>query len=300
MKRWKVTFTDGNEILLYNETKEKLAEIFYADPVKSIEPYDDIDHLPYIDKIKSSCNLIHTRNHSTFIEEYYKTEYNKGQIIVKLFKDDKDSKYYDIIEYQENNISSLMLPVTYTLSTPKEVYEMINIPNLEYVVYSHRYYGEPKLSKPKELKGIKSIGSAIFIQKKCNPQIFINGNDIYIKHTDYFSGLWQPPKGERIDKEQSYYLNKYFNITKKEKFIYADNYAGIVLRNEAWILLRNAIQVVESTNNCLDFVQLVIQQQEKDKYTQFTTNDTILEWRRFWEDVCKVVKNYLNGNNDGK
>lgn len=297
MKRWKVTFTNGNKILLYYESKEKLAEIFKTNPVKSIDLYDDIFYLPYIGKIKSSSKLIYAIDCSTFIEEYYKCKYNKGELVIRLSKDKTDNKYYDIAEYQENEVSIYTLPITYTLSTPKEVWKIINEPNLEYIVYSHRYYGEPKLSKPKELKGIKSIGSAIFIPKKCNPQIFVNGNDIYIKHTDYFSCSWQPPKGERINKGQSYYMNKYFDENRKEKFIYTDNYADIVLRNDAWILLRNSIQVIKSTTNHLDFTQLVLQQQKKDKYTQFTTNDSILEWRRFWEDVYTKVDNYLIDNN---
>lgn len=270
--------------------------MFYPDQLKSIESYNDIKHLPYIDKIKSSSSLIYVKDHPTSIQEYYRCKYNKGQLIIRLSKDKQDNKYYDIAEYKENNVSSLVLSMTYTLSTPKEVCEMIDTPNLEYIIYSHRYYGESKLSKPKELKGIKSIESAVFISKKCNSQIFINWDDIYIKHTDHFSGLWQPPKEERIDKEQSYYLNKYFNTNRKEKFIYAYNYADIVLRNEAWILLRNSIQLIKSTTNHIYFTQLILQQQNKNKYTQFTSDSTVLEWQRFWDNVYTEVKKHLNDN----
>ena len=108
------------------------------------------------------------------------------------------------------------------MSTPKEVYEMISMQYPKYIIYSHRYYGEPKLQKPKELKGIKPIGKATYIPKHCEPQVFIKENDVYIRHTDYFSYTWQPPKGERIDMPISYYMNKYFNTKRNEKFVYPD------------------------------------------------------------------------------
>ena len=70
------------------------------------------------------------------------------------------------------------------MSTPEKIYNLLSINNPEYIILQRRYYGQPKLTKPKELKGIKSIGKATFIPKHCEPQVYVKNNDVYIKHTD--------------------------------------------------------------------------------------------------------------------
>ncbi|WP_294379053.1 hypothetical protein, partial [uncultured Clostridium sp.] len=78
----------------------------------------------------------------------------------------------------------MLVPISWTVGNPKDFYSnIINVNRMRYVEYSFRSYSEPKLAKPKELKSIKSIGSAEFIAKKCNTQVFIEGNNIWIKHT---------------------------------------------------------------------------------------------------------------------
>ncbi len=84
---------------------------------------------------------------------------------------------------------------------------------LEYQEVSSRRYGEPKLIKPIELKGLKHTYSMINgIRKK---QIFIKNNDVWIKDNDYFSVHLSPEKAKKLDLE--------FNL--KKKFVYNDNYA---------------------------------------------------------------------------
>ena len=180
------------------------------------------------------------------------------------------------------------------MSTPKQVYELITTQEPKYIIYSHRCYGEQKLSKPKELKSIKPIGKVTYIPKHCEPQIFVNNKDIYLKHTDYFSYLWQPPKGERIDMPLSYYTEKYFNKNKKEKFVYSDCWGSIVLRNEAWILLKNIIPLIETDTSVL-VARKILQMQRYDKYSSIDTSNDC-EWINFWENVCKLVKDYLEKN----
>lgn len=102
------------------------------------------------------------------------------------------------------------------MSTPEKVYNLISQERPEYIVYSHRYYGQPKLSKPKELKGIKQLCIADFIPNKCKTPIFVKDNDIWIKHSDYFSSEWRPPEGENTGMPISYYMKKYFNKERKE------------------------------------------------------------------------------------
>jgi hypothetical protein len=244
--------------------------------------------MSYIDKIKSVGKFLGYDNKN---REVYECFYYKGRIIVKLSKDTTDNTYYDFAEYQEYIKGSLIEPMLFTLSNPKEVWEIIIRPEPEYIIYSHRYYGKSKLSKPKELKGIKSIGNATFIPKRCKPQIYLKDNDIWIKHTDYFSSSWRPPEGERIDMPLNYYLGTYFNTVRNKKFIYADNWGSIVLRDEAWILLKDYLTLALTENHVI-FAKNVLNKQRIDKYTPYMTDDNENNWSRFWEDVCKVIKMY--------
>lgn len=87
-----------------------------------------------------------------------------------------------------------------------------------------RIYGQPKLNKPSELRGIKQSGSAMF-GAKCKCPIFVTDFGVYVKHRDWFSGYISIPDATTqgiIDK-------------KKNKFIYNDNFGSVVLRGEAWI-----------------------------------------------------------------
>ena len=83
-------------------------------------------------------------------------------------------------------------------------------------MHSFRKYGQPKLDKPKELKGIKQALSVDYIPKKCKCQVFILDKDIWIKHGDYFSPSM---KVEEIGAPLDYLVNKYTDKTKGKKFI---------------------------------------------------------------------------------
>lgn len=160
---------------------------------------------------------------------------------------------------------------------------------MKYVEYSFRSYGELKLAKPKELKGIKSIGSAEFIAKKCSTQVFIEENNVWIKHTDYFSPAWKPPVGERIDMPLSYYLKKYFNRIKNEKFVYPDGWGSIVLRNEAWIRLDNLVPMCRYKE--MNHVQIAREILRQQKFVvNGMSNEVCLEWERYWERVVRLVR----------
>ena len=97
-----------------------------------------------------------------------------------------------------------------------------------------------------------------------------------------------------MDMPLSYYMNKYFSTKRSEKFIYPDCWGSIILRNEAWILLKDILQMIQ-TENCTLVAQEILKLQKMDKYTpNFNVSDDI-EWIRFWENVCKCVKdNYLD------
>ena len=127
-------------------------------------------------------------------------------------------------------------------------------------------------------------------------QIFIKDNDAYLKHTDYFSSSWKPPKGERIDMPLSYYMKKYFSKDKKDKFVYPDCWGDIVLRNEAWILLKDIIPLIKTENEVIATQKILKLQQQERKYSHINSSNEC-EWKNFWERVTKYIKNTLEENN---
>lgn len=292
MKRYELKFSSGQTLLLYKRSKEEInTELYEKDlgKLESINLYEDTAHEEYIELIKQQCKFVTNTKH----REIYEAKYYKGHMFILLFKDLEDGHYYDYAEYSEHIDNRILQPITRTMSTPKKVCELLSIKGIKYEVISHRYYGEPKLSKPKELKGIKPIGKVTYIPKHSEPQIFIKGKDVYIKHTDYFSPEWRPPKGERIGMPLSYYTEKYFNRTKSEKFIYPDCWGSIVLRNEAWIVIKDLIPLIETENEYI-VAKNILKEQSKDEYSPRDI-ESDLDWVRFWEDMSKVVKRYIEG-----
>ena len=89
----------------------------------------------------------------------------------------------------------------------------------------------------------------------------------------------------------SYYAEKYFNKNKNEKFIYPDCWGSIVLRSEAWIKLKDIIPLIETENNII-VAKEIIKLQRTDEYSPRDI-ETDLEWLRFWENVSKVVRSYI-------
>lgn len=162
---------------------------------------------------------------------------------------------------------------------------------LKLEIYSHRFYDEPKLSKPKELKGIKQAFSVDYILKKCRCQCFIKGNDLWIKHRDYFSEVQQPEPHE-LGMPLNYFAEKYMGKNRPKKFVYDDAWGSVVLRNESWICLHNLIPEIQSGRFQLDIINDIREQQEKyhdfEKYELVST-----DMERFWENIVKETKKHL-------
>ena len=122
------------------------------------------------------------------IEEIKKTAncIKTGNTAVYIIKKDKDIPVQikfistDYCKVKDTAKSMLLWEVN-TIEDFYNIY-MIHINNfLEYQEVSSRNYGQPKLKKPKELKGIKPIFSIGYRKKH---QIFKNNNDIWIKNND--------------------------------------------------------------------------------------------------------------------
>lgn len=291
MNRYKITFNNGQTLLFYKPTQSDINTQLYENDfggIQSITLLTDTSHLEYIAKIKQRSEFLGYDAHN---HETYKCPYCKGYLIIQFAKDPNDNTYYDYAQYIEYKDNRFIEPVTKTMSTPEKVYALISQKYPEYIIYSHRYYGQPKLSKPKELKGIKQLCSVDFIPKKCKTPIFINDNDLWIKHSDYFSFIWRPPVGEKIGMPISYYLKKYFNKDKKEKFIYSDGWASIVLRNEAWIQIKDIIPMIQ-TEASTNIAKMILKLQSKDNYSPHDLNLFNCEWNNYWENVIKEVQKY--------
>ncbi len=148
------------------------------------------------------------------------------------------------------------------------------------------------MPKPKELKGIKQITSIDYIFKKCKCQVFIKGNDVWVKHRDYFSPLFIPSDPKDIETPLEHRLKKYFNGSKKKKFAYSDCYGSIVLRSEAWVIIENL--VTETKNDVFELAILkeIVRQQEKAHgFKEYDLCCTDME--RFWERVIRGLRNKI-------
>ena len=288
MKRWLITESEHNiSYPAYYYSYEIACE---KHPNAVITEYqDDMKYMEYINIIKEQSVLLDSklrRPHQCC--ELYKTLVINGYAYVYLYFDPEDNKYFDYIEYQIRTPNQLIVPITRTMGNLQNFCEEYLL-QFEFALYSHRFYGQPKLAKPKELKGIKQQGSASW-NKQCRCQYFAKDNDVYIKHRDYFSPSYCEP--EDIGTPLGYRLKKY-GIDRKanEKFCYADCWGDIVLRNEAWILLKNLIPLLK-VNNYNSTAKIICREQEKyHRWQQFSLDD----WEFFYEQICKdLQENYLN------
>lgn len=288
--RWLLK-TPYGEIKIYADTSEKAKQIFPE--ATEIMPYTDMSYLEYIDKTKNKSKF-YAYDHKG--REVYTFEMPDGTLIIKFSKEDGD--YFDIAFYQLWRDKRHIDPVGFIMSNPKSVYEEFMGDPMSYERISYRQYGQPKLSKPKELKGIKQSFSGEYIPKKCNCPCFCVGDDLYIQHKDFFSRSFKPPD-EDFDKPLSYLLNKYFNKNKSEKFCYPDCWGEIILRDETWIVFKN-IKPIAERNNLSQLARIIIDTMiENDTIAKRNLtghSEFVSQWERFFEDISKKYKEWLKVN----
>ncbi len=293
MKRWLVSYFDGKQInlKLYYPTLDDVKATY---PNAIISELDDVEHIPFINAIidRSIKQSEYSKN-GYEIREVYSYTSDIGSFTIILSKDLRDNHYYDYVEYLHYKKYSLTIPVLRTITTPQEFYEkFIVYSGFEYEIVSitkHPGNGE-KLPKPAELKGVNQIGSAKF--SKASNGVFICGKDLYIRCNDYFSPTMKAAP-EDIGTPLSYRANKYIGGKKvHNKFIYADYWGDIVLKQKAWLKFSGFINLlqyyndVQVANMCCDKIQ---------QYHHW--NDRLeVEWQIMFENICKLVRNYKNGD----
>lgn len=139
-------------------------------------------------------------------------------------------------------------------------------------IISERSWGDPKLPKPKILKGIKQSGSAQF--GKCKCPVFFTEEKVYVKHRDWFSASIPIPEAERLG-----IIDKI-----KNKFIYNDNFGSVVLRDEAWLEIDRDFGNFEPDEvNTLIYKLSVVTGYEYWDLAHYT-------WVKFFEDIYRLEK----------
>lgn len=105
------------------------------------------------------------------------------------------------------------------------------------MIHSMRIYGEPKLPKPKELKGISQTDSLRYIKTRVYVFNTVDGR-IWLRFRDFFSRSMPVPnhlKGAPLSVLISELMEEKRHV---KSFVYADTWGDIVLRQEAWLVVR--------------------------------------------------------------
>lgn len=281
MNRYRVKTEDG-ELRLYYPTLED-AQADYPDA--EITLCEDLSHIKYIEQMFNAvdkvCGMTERKGSLVYLLRF-KT--SAGDCYVTLHKDTNDGVWYDLCEYQLHKIDASVVPIFKAISTPKEFCLKFLSPKTEYIVLC---MGN-KLSKPKELKGIKNFASVSFIPNRCTCQLFLDDSDLYIKHPDYFSPTYCRP--EDYGTPLSYRAKKYGISVPKNKFIYDDNWGAIVLRREAWIKISNFCFLI-----ChLDNVQVSTAVWSLlCRYHSWPETERNTDWSLFLEAVADTTRQHL-------
>lgn len=292
MKRWILTI-QGNKYQpkIYAQTADEAVNFFKGENIVDVEPYTDMSYLEIIKQVQERSELLAAQNiPQNRIREWYKCQLQDGILRFRLYKDNNDGLYYDITEYQFMSNDSLIYPITFVYSNPTDLFDLFFGSSLACEAESYRLYGQPKLDKPKELKGIKQSFSVQW-NKNCTCQCFVKDNDLWIKHRDFFSSSHKHLP-EDNGTPLTYRIKKYFGVSKSylDKFIYSDCWGDIILRNEAWIVFRNMKQTIQ--RNRFPVCSMSKAFIDSDVLIKFRIKKLTEDWRFFFESVIREYINY--------
>lgn len=250
-------------------------------PGSEAEEIDDTEHLPYIDLLmaQSSGEIVTMQRPPSDIRYWFKAETPFGICEIILSKDAEDGHFYDFCQYRLHERGKLQIPVLWTISSPKSAYSELFTGKTGYFVLE---MGK-KPTKPKELKGMKPIGTVSFLDRAAC-QFFVVENDLFVKHTDYFSPSYR--RDEDIGTPLEYRARKYGMGEKKNKFVYADCWGDIVIRQVSWLKITNIMPLVKMMNPAQVSMEICRLMCEYHGFNQL--NDP--EWQRFWERAAVMLK----------
>lgn len=291
MKRWIVSGWHGEceDIKMYSPTLDDAKRTF---PNAVISEIDDSEHVPFIKCIiKKSDKLYEVCKNGYQLQEFFNYISDIGKFTIILFKDLRDNHYYDYMEYSHYKKYSYIHPLLKTMTTPQKFYEeFITKSDFSFEIISITKCpgnGE-KLAKPTDLKGVNQIGSVKF--SKALNGVFVCGNDLYIKCNDYFSPSLET-QPQDVGTSLSYRVKKYLGKAKTEKFIYADSWGDIVLKQKAWLKFSGFISLLPHYND----TQIADMCCEKIQRHHHLKDELEVEWHIMFEDICKLVRNSKKG-----
>lgn len=280
MKRFKVEVEDGHILRLYYPDLSVAREHYQN---AKIADDNDQSHVAYIKQMLDSavdCKIVERNGSAVYLLRIITPV---GICVAQLFQDKTDGAWYDFCKCRLWKTGALIFPIGWNILNPAGFCKRYLFSSMEYAVISSGANNR----KPKELCGIKKFVSVPF--GKCKCQLFLRGDDLYINHNDYFSQSWRPPADD-IGKPTSYYLKKYFGVTKTEKFVYADCWGGIVLRSKAWLRITNFAKVVGILN--APQIAMTIWPMIR-QYHGWSESEQNMDWERFLMEVANKTKEYL-------
>ena len=158
-----------------------------------------------------------------------------------------------------------------------------------------RKWGEPKLKKPKFLNNKTLLGSITFSSyKPVKCKVWKVDNEYYILHRDWFSQVLDWDKAIKL------------GIIEKwnQKFIYNDNFAGAVLRNECIFKITEedwykGDAVLARDNLCVNFGKMIEEVYPNSPYNKY--DFCKYEWSYLFEQFVDLAKighfnTYTNDN----
>lgn len=161
--------------------------------------------------------------------------------------------------------------------------------SVRFHVKSYRQHGETRLPKPRELRGIKQSISLPY-NPKCKCGVFLHGDDVWVKHGDYFSPSLVKPEDYGMSLNQL--CDRYMGKERARKFVYEDAWGDVIARCVAWIKLENLLVDARARVFQLDVVASILRQQEHlhglDPYElEYTYQGNYMV--RFWDSLVRIV-----------
>lgn len=314
MKKWNVRLSDEIITQVYKNTIGSVVKFCNTNFKPLIDreiTKDDIildeelKYMEYVNEIiDNSDGVVYIKNKKHYL---YKSE--MGLIPVNLWKD--KGFYFDSLQYidgvydkESKSIKAFqgryVIPMGWTVSEPKLFLDKFGIGrDIKFVEYSMRFYGDDKLSMPKELKGIKQWGSVDYIPKKCKCKVYVENDNVWIKHRDYFSS---PMKimDEDIGAPLSYLCKKYLDKNKSDKFVYPDAWGQLICRNEAWIKIENLMLFVRRDEDNSVILSRILRSMEKKlkfRDNELENSDMSRMFEKLIKDLKKCNKENILINN---
>lgn len=245
-------------------------------PSDTITENDDMSYIDYINRILAAaedCKVI-VQNGSTIYLLRLKTFI--GDCIVRLSRDSSDGTWFNMCRYQLQKKHDTIAYVLQTMSTPAALCREIFFPEPEYTVLC---YGGKTISKPAELKGVQKFDSVAY-ERMCKCSLFLNGQDLYIRHGDYFSP-------ELLMDVNEGYRRK----NKSKNLPYNDKWSSVVLKRTAWIRITNFVPLIHILN-WRETAETVCSMMRK--YHQLDEGEFSLEWVRFFSDVAVKTQKHIS------